>query len=105
MRRRKILKLGLIFGVSIKKALITLIRRQEQVIHDSHKVPAMLEGMFIKTVPHKPGWIIGSNNTPNTTTCLAKLQNIRAKLISRVKARVPPAIKRFFISKPSFIMK
>jgi len=53
----------------------------------------MLKGMLIKTKPHKPGWILGgnNNNTPNTTTCLAKLQNIRAKLVSRVKARVPPA--------------
>jgi hypothetical protein len=60
----------------------------------------MLKGMLIKTVPHKPSWIIGSNNTPNTTTCLAKLQNVRAKFIRRVKARVPPAIERANIIVP-----
>jgi hypothetical protein len=60
----------------------------------------MLKRMLIKTVPHKPDWIIGSNNTPNTTTCLAKLQNIRAKLISRIETRVPPAVKRTNIIVP-----
>jgi hypothetical protein len=60
----------------------------------------MLKRMLIKTVLHKPDWIIGSNNTPNTTKCLAKLQNIRAKLIIRIKARVPPAIERTNIIVP-----
>ena len=55
----------------------------------------MLKRMLIKTVPHKLGVRLGgSNNTPITTTSHAKLHNIRAKLISRIKSRVPPTIKR-----------